>query len=337
MTFWRWLAPCLPLWVSTRSARNDGGHTIALTSGDGPISRLRTNAKVNLVLRVLGRRSDGYHEIETIFHSVGLADDLWIRATSSVGVELDMALEPGVRGPAPAPRDNLAARAAAELASFCGPRAGAEIRITKRIPMGAGMGGGSANAAGVLVALNRLWGLGRTNRELAELAARLGSDVPYCVTGGTALATSRGEVLTPLLAPERLWFVLGLASEPLGTGAVYAATSRFDAVAGAGPMVAALGAGDPARVGALLHNGLEPAIFALRPELEDAKGAVLRAGALGACLSGSGPTVFGLARDEAHAGDLAARLEGVFSRVVVASSRPGCVEPLDPPPEESSE
>ena len=294
---------------------------------------VRANAKVNLWLRVKGRRRDGYHDIETIFHGIGLADDLWIRPVDSSEVVLEVEFETRAQGPLPAPADNLATRAANELAARHRRPPAVAITILKRIPIGGGMGGGSADAAATLVALNRLWELRRPRLELAELGARLGSDVPYCLLGGSALATGRGEVLSPIAAARPLWFVLGLSPEPLLTRDVYAGSraSRQTRQKGdVGELIAALGVGDVAGIGARLHNGLEPAIFRARPAVQAAKQAVLQAGATGACVSGSGPTVFGLARDEADARALATRLEPLFFRVVVASSRPEGVEWLDP-------
>jgi 4-diphosphocytidyl-2-C-methyl-D-erythritol kinase len=290
---------------------------------------VRANAKLNLWLRVVGRRADGYHDIETIFHGIDLADDLWIRPVDSGELGVEVEFDAGVRGPLPAPSDNLAARAARELAAHCGRRPALEIRILKRIPIGGGLGGGSADAAAVLVALNDLWGLGRGPQELAELGARLGSDVPFCLWGGSAHATGRGEVLTPIAAPD-LWFVLGISDEHLLTRDVYRRSRPSPAGADAEEMVSALRAGDVAAIGARLHNGLEPAILQLRPALAAAKDAVLHAGAVGACVSGSGPTIYGLARDADHAQALAARVEPVFSRVVVVSSRRHGVEWLGP-------
>jgi 4-diphosphocytidyl-2-C-methyl-D-erythritol kinase len=291
---------------------------------------VRANAKLNLWLRVVGRRADGWHDIETIFHGIDLADDLWIRPVDSGEVGVEVEFDDGVRGPLPAPSDNLAARAATELAANCGRRPGLDITILKRIPIGGGLGGGSADAAATLVALNHLWAQRRPPHELAELGARLGSDVPFCLLGGSARATGRGELLTPIGAPLELWFVLGLSPEPLLTRDVYARSRPSPAGGDVEEMISALSAGDVAGIGARLHNGLEPAIFQARPALEAAKGAVLRAGAVGACVSGSGPTIFGLARDADHAHSLATRIEPVFSRVVVASSRRHGVEWLGP-------
>ena len=205
------------------------------------------------------------------------------------------------------------------------------IEIDKRIPIGAGLGGGSGNAAGVIAGLNEVWELGLDSGRLSGLALDIGADVPYCLTGGTALATGRGERTTPLTAPETLWFVLGVSNEPLLTRDVYEAfdARRDMAEVGSGPMRLALGRGDVVAVAALVHNDLEPPAFRLRPGLAQLKAAMLEAGALGAVMSGSGPTIVGLARDRDHATAIAEAAKPSFDRVVVSSSRPVCVERLD--------
>ena len=294
----------------------------------GPTS-VRTNAKLNLFLGVLGPRHDGFHAIETIFHSVGLADELTFWPSSSSTVEIEV--EPSdVGGESISVADNLIRRAAELLRARRPLERGARVSARKQIPVGAGLAGGSANAAGTLLVLNELWNLGFDRREMLEMAAELGSDVPFCLQGGTALARGRGERFVSVAAPRRLWFVLGLSDEPLMTRDVY---ERWDALGAApppssAPMRRALALGDAEEIAALLHNDLEPAASSLRPRLNEKKRAVLEAGALGASLSGSGPTVFGLGRDEEHALAIASRLHGVFDRVAVAASRPTCVERL---------
>jgi 4-diphosphocytidyl-2-C-methyl-D-erythritol kinase len=165
------------------------------------------------------------------------------------------------------------------------------------------------------------------------MAAELGSDVGYCLDGGTVLATSRGEELTPLPAPAEMRFVLGISNEPLMTGAVYEASDSLDASANvdasSAAMTLALGAGDVKEVASLLHNDLERAAFTLRPELAEKKDAMMDAGALGAVLSGSGPTVCGVASDESHARAIADAVEGAFDLVRVVKSQPQCIERLD--------
>jgi 4-diphosphocytidyl-2-C-methyl-D-erythritol kinase len=291
--------------------------------------RLRTNAKLNLFLRVLGRRPDGYHELESIFHTVALGDDLRVVATASGEVEIDMRLE-GAVGSVPRVEENLVSIAAQRLIDRGANNGGIAVEIVKRIPFGAGLGGGSGNAAGILVALNELWDMGLTLEDLHEVAGLVGSDVPYCLGGGTALATARGEKLTPLPTALSMTFVLGISHEPLSTRDVYEGWDGIgtnDELSSA-PMALALGSGDLEEVARLLHNDLEPASFELRPELRGMKQAMEAAGALGVSMSGSGPTIFGIARDEEHGDQIAQRVRGDFDRVEVVTSTKRCVERL---------
>ena len=294
--------------------------------------RLRTHAKVNLFLSVLGRRADGYHEVETILHAVDLYDDIDVALKTEPGVVVEMRAVGGLSGPLPEARDNLITKAAESLATIGEMKLGAYVRVTKRIPIGAGLGGGSGNAAGALVVFAELWELGLERGDLLRFAAELGSDVSYCLLGGTALATARGEVLTPLPRFDPMWFVLAGMSYPLHTRDVYEALGSGPTGAdrpGSAPMTLALGAGDIEEVATLLHNDLEPAAFSLRPELESNKAALLQGGALGACMSGSGPTMFGIARDADHAREIAARVEGHFDWLRVVESRSECIQRLD--------
>lgn len=293
--------------------------------------RARTNAKLNLFLRVVGKRPDGYHEIETVFHGIGLADDIAITPTDTGKVEVDMVLEPPLTGNVPAMEDNLVWTSARRLEELGARSSGVRIEIMKRIPMGAGLGGGSGNAAGALVLLNDLWEAGHDEPRLLGIAGELGSDVPYCIGGGTVLATGRGEKLTRLPAPKEMWFVLGLTATHLSTRDVYERWEEEESTAGLGsaPMVLALGAGTEAEIAGLLHNDLEPSAFSMLPALRDKKQALLDAGALGAMLSGSGPTLYGVAGDRAHAERIAAQVEDDFDRVLVLNSRPTCLERLN--------
>lgn len=290
--------------------------------------RLRTHAKVNLFLRVVGRRPDGYHEIETILHGISFGDDIEVALTDGGGIEVDMELAEGVLGEPPTAQENLAYRAAQALVGRAGGERGVRVRIVKHIPIGAGLGGGSGNAAGIIVALNELWRLSLDRADTLAVAATVGSDVPYCIEGGTALATARGEKLTPLPAPADLHIVLGMSHEGLLTRDVYAA---FDEVgpqdaASPSPMTLALGAGNVHEVADLLYNDLEVAAFKLRPRLQDKKEALLAAGALGAAMSGSGPTMFAIAENEDHAHDIADAVRTEFDVVRVTRSRPECIE-----------
>ncbi|HEV2757471.1 MAG TPA: 4-(cytidine 5'-diphospho)-2-C-methyl-D-erythritol kinase [Actinomycetota bacterium] len=294
--------------------------------------RIKTHAKLNLFLRVLGRRADGYHEVETILHGIEMGDDIDVELTDTGKVEIEMTLADSVSDLLPPSEQNTVWHAAQHLIEHQGAlNEGVRIKIVKRIPIGAGLGGGSGNAAGVLVALNELWKTELNRDGLVGIAGRVGSDVPYCISGGTALATARGESLTPLPSPATLWFVLGISHDPLLTRDVYGAwePGREAEPVGSAEMTLALGSQDVEEVAALLYNDLERPAFTLRPELAGKKEALVRAGSLGAAMSGSGPTLFGVAADEAHAREVAARVEDEFDKVVVTCSRPECIERLD--------
>jgi 4-diphosphocytidyl-2-C-methyl-D-erythritol kinase len=291
--------------------------------------RFRTNAKVNLFLRVIGRRPDGYHEVETILHGIGLADDISISPTTNGLVDVEMVVEEAMDGLPPL-EENTVYLAAQRLVERGAKHEGVRIDITKRIPIGAGLGGGSGNAAGAIVMLAESWEMGLDRAALLEIAALVGADVPYCIEGGTALATSRGEDLTSLPTSETMWFVLGISSRPLLTAHVYEAFDDrgYESDAQVAPMTMAIGAGDVEGVASLLHNDLEAAALGLRPELVAKKEAMISAGALGAVMSGSGPTIFGVARDEDHARAVARAVESEFDRVMLVHSVQACIERL---------
>lgn len=288
--------------------------------------RVRAFAKINLFLRVLGPRSDGYHDIETILHGIRLGDDLSFGATPGSGVDVEMRPTDDRRPLAPA--SNLVHRAAVISRPPAGA-SGVQIVIEKRIPLASGLGGGSSNAAAALVVLNDLWKLGRDEEQLRALGTQLGSDVPYFVGGGTALAEGRGERIASLTAPRVMWFVLGLSNRGLSTAEVYRRWRTNDGMPDASGMVAALAAGDVAAVGTRIMNALEVPAFELRPELAAGKQRLIEAGVLGAGLSGSGPTLFGLAADEAHARAVARLVEGDFNAVEVVRSQPDPRKRLD--------
>jgi 4-diphosphocytidyl-2-C-methyl-D-erythritol kinase len=293
------------------------------------VVRLRTYAKVNLFLRVHGKRRDGFHEVETILHGVSLFDEIDLELTDGdLGVTME--LVEGTTGTLPADEENLVSRAARILIEGLDGVHGARVHVRKSIPIGAGLGGGSGNAAGALVTLADMWKLNLDRDRLFALAERLGSDVPYCIEGGTVLATARGEQLTHLPNIRPMWFVLAGSDKPLMTGAVY---DRWDPSkraeqASASALVLALGAGDSVEVAALLHNDLEQPAFSLRPELADKKQLLLRAGALGALMSGSGPTLFGIAHSQEHAAQIAAKVADSFAWVRLVASQGACIERL---------
>ena len=325
----------------------------------------RVPAKVNLQLSVGPPGADGYHDLVTVFHALALFDEVTV---TSADTDSMVVTGEGARS-VPLGPDNLAARAVAALVDAVGPGVretpGLAIEIRKRIPVAAGLAGGSADAAGALVACNELWGAGLSHQELAEVAARVGSDVGFALLGGTAVGLGRGDRVTPALAAGTYHWVLAFADGQLSTPAVYAACDRLraraarpgpggqpapgDAAAPAGrpgpggraaaggrpgaggragtvappqldtALMAALRSGDPAELGPVLSNDLQAAAVSLLPRLRQTLAAGREHGALGGIVSGSGPTCAFLARDGAHARDLAVALAGAGVCRTVAS------------------
>ena len=252
---------------------------------------LRTSAKVNLALEVLGKRPDGYHELSTVMQAVDLFDRLTVEKAETITLETsDAAL--------PTDDRNLVVRAARLLREAAGVQAGARIVLDKRIPVAAGLGGGSSDAAATLWGLNRLWGLRWRRERLMALAIGLGMDVPFFLGPGRALGTGRGEVLKPVPTVGGYAMVLVNPGVPLSTQEVY---GRVPAGWQAKPegtkrMLEALRTRNAAKVAAALTNHLERWVEPAVPVIGRMKAALLAAGALGAVMSGSGPTVFGVAR-----------------------------------------
>jgi 4-diphosphocytidyl-2-C-methyl-D-erythritol kinase len=281
---------------------------------------VRVPAKINLQLAVGPVRPDGYHALVTLFHAVSLFDEVTVVAAD----EMALSVTGEDAAAVPVDESNLAWRAARALARAADVRAGAvRIDIRKKIPVAAGLAGGSADAAATLVACNELWQTGLPQRALAEVAAELGSDVPFSLVGGTAVGRGRGEQLTPALAAGEYHWALAFARSGLSAAQVYATCDRLrEARVKVGvrspagepalstELMTALRSGDPARVGPLLTNDLQPAALSLRPGLRRTLAAGREHGALGAIVSGSGPTCAFLARDAAHARDLAVALTG---------------------------
>jgi 4-diphosphocytidyl-2-C-methyl-D-erythritol kinase len=271
---------------------------------------VRAPAKINLHLTVGPLRQDGYHELKTVFHAVGLFDELTVREADALSLVVQGDTAEGV----PTDQSNLAVRAVQLLAAETGRDPSVSLLLHKGIPVAGGCAGGSADAAAALVACDVLWGLGLTKDELEVYASRLGSDVPFALHGGTALGTGRGERLTPVLGAGTYAWVLALPEEGLSTPAVYAELDRLreegpPRVAGdpAG-VLSALRGGAAKALGQALGNDLQAAALSLRPELGRILEVGTALGALGGLVSGSGPTVAFLARDEGHAAALAAAL-----------------------------
>jgi 4-diphosphocytidyl-2-C-methyl-D-erythritol kinase len=276
---------------------------------------VRVPAKLNLQLAVGPPRADGYHDLVTVFHAVSLYDQVTVEPAGRDGVTVTGEGADRV----PADRDNLALRAIAALRAAtrdCGP---VHVTIAKRIPVAAGLAGGSADAAAALVACNELWAAALTQQQLSGIAATVGSDVAFALLGGTAVGRGRGEQLTPALVPATQYhWVLAFADGQLSTPAVYQALDQLRAAQAGDPadpdldaaLMSALRSGDAARVGQRLSNDLQPAAVSLFPALRRTLTAGLELGALGALVAGSGPTCLFLAANAERALELAVSLSG---------------------------
>jgi 4-diphosphocytidyl-2-C-methyl-D-erythritol kinase len=251
---------------------------------------LHTPAKINLCLSVLGKRPDGYHEVEMVMQAVGLYDEITVRLIESgITVNCDNSTIPAGEG-------NIAYRAAREMQDLSGRQSGIAVEIKKNIPVAAGLGGGSSDAAAVLVACNRLLGAGLGRDRLAEIGTRLGMDVPFFLYGPTALAKGRGELLTSVPSPPKFWVLLVNPGFETSTAWVYknlnfGLTKKGDCTNIAGLKVS--------QIARSLHNDLETVTAAAHPVIGEMERSLLDSGALGVCMSGSGPTVFGIYPTEA--------------------------------------
>ncbi|WAA09488.1 4-(cytidine 5'-diphospho)-2-C-methyl-D-erythritol kinase [Fervidibacillus albus] len=257
---------------------------------------VKAPAKINLTLDVLHKRTDGYHELEMVMTTVDLADRLELSR-----LEEDRIIVHSESRFVPSGERNLAYQAASVLKKELNVKKGVEISIEKHIPVAAGLAGGSSDAAAVLRGLNRLWDLRLSLRELAEIGAKVGSDVPFCVYGGTALAKGRGEILTPLPPPPSCWVVL--AKPPIGvsTAEVYENLSleQIDHP-NTRQMVDAILNNDYDSICHNIGNVLESVTLARHPEVAEIKGDMKRFGADAVLMSGSGPTVYALARHDSR-------------------------------------
>lgn len=326
--------------------RDKAPSTTGEACADGPCIGVRVPAKLNLFLAVRGRAPDGYHDVVTVLQTVSIYDQLRVGVFGPPGrghhpaarrrMRIELRQEP-VEG-LPSGDDNLAVKAARMLGGLRGvidpqgqQRAPSDaeprtvLDLEKAIPLTAGLAGGSADAAAALVALNELWGCELSTAELREVAMELGSDVPFCVSGGTALATGRGTTLAPVLCGGTFHWVVCESDEPLSTGAVYRAWDDICEPTEAEPraVLVAVRDGDPWALGEALRNELEPAALALRPKLGDGKKVLADAGALGVVVAGSGPTLAALARDAADAERIRDEVDGWFHRVHVGRSPAG--------------
>ncbi|MGA7055557.1 MAG: 4-(cytidine 5'-diphospho)-2-C-methyl-D-erythritol kinase [Mycobacterium sp.] len=300
------------------------GNTAAQWVPTGSVT-VRVPGKVNLYLAVGDRREDGYHELTTVFHAVSLLDEVTVRNADVLSLEL---VGEGA-DKLPTDEHNLAWQAAELMAEHVGRAPDVSIMIDKSIPVAGGMAGGSADAAAVLVAMNSLWELNMPRRDLHVLAARLGSDVPFALHGGTALGTGRGEELATVLSRNTFHWVLAFADTGLSTPAVFTELDRLredgdlPRLAEPPPVLAALAAGDPERLAPLLGNELQAAAVSLEPPLRRALRAGIDAGALAGVVSGSGPTCAFLCASAASAVDVGTQLSGAgVCRTVRVASGP---------------
>ncbi|WP_108834391.1 4-(cytidine 5'-diphospho)-2-C-methyl-D-erythritol kinase [Actinomyces sp. Marseille-P3109] len=278
-------------------------------SGSASSVRVEAPGKVNLFLSAGAPGPDGYHPLTTVFQAVRLIETVTARRQSAqdhgtVTLTLE---EPNDAVPTDA--SNLAVRAAELLAEATDVNEGVDLLLRKRVPVAGGMAGGSADAAATLVACNALWGTNLTLPELSALAARLGADVPFSLTGATAVGSGRGDLVTPIMTRGSYHWVFALAEEGLSTPAVF---RHFDELSASGPtdpavrdvpeaLTAALRAGDARALAACLHNDLQAAALDLRPELARVIAVAEEAGALRAIVSGSGPTIAALVEDPGSA------------------------------------
>jgi 4-diphosphocytidyl-2-C-methyl-D-erythritol kinase len=280
--------------------------------------RMRAHAKINLDLRVLGTRADGFHELRTVFQAIGLHDTVeCVARDGPFAIECDVA---GV----PLDRGNLVWRAAETLwrsARRRGPLRDVLIRLTKRIPLQAGLGGGSADAAATLLALVKLWKLPVRPSQLTDVAATLGSDVPFFLSGGTALGLGRGDEVYPLTDLPRHWIVLLVPGFGVSSADAYRwYDDERDAVGGLNRREAQYVPGPWPSRAAQMINDLEAPIARHHPEIDQMRAALRRSGALAAAMTGSGSTVFGLFQRRRDATAAVGRLAGGAWRALLTES-----------------
>ena len=297
----------------------------------GPSLIVHAPAKLNLFLEVLGKRTDGFHEIATLMVSVSLYDTLSFKEGSSRKIQLRCFDVGSVRGTGAAEvgslvggRNNLVVQAANLLRKHTGIHRGARIDLRKRIPVAAGLAGGSSDAAATLVALSRLWNLKLAATELQQLASQLGSDVGFFLAGSSsAICRGRGEVIEPLQLPLGMHFVIARPKTGLSTAIVYRHCRPRHNPEGADRMVGALKQGRVRQAVRFLHNSLQPPAEQLNVEVKKLRSAFSQQPVLGHMMSGSGTAYFGVCANSRQALKVAARLRSMgISHVCTAQSRP---------------
>ena len=286
----------------------------------------RVPAKVNLQLAVGPLGADGFHEVTTVFQAISLFDDVAVETAvenNGISIQVTGQTSTGV----PSDSSNLAVKAATLMIKNYDLPSDINIKLKKEIPVAGGMAGGSADAAGVIVGLDSLFELGLSRDEMEMVGSKIGADVPFSICGGVAIGTGRGDQITPALFKGSYNWVLALSGQGLATPSVYAECDRLrEGLSISTPVVSeqlmqALRAGDAKALGKSLSNDLQPAACSLRPALRLVLDVGLDYGALGGIVSGSGPTVAFLVKDDEHAMDLTVALSssGVISSVVRAT------------------
>jgi len=280
--------------------------------------KINSYSKINLTLNILARREDGYHEIETIMQSINLTDKVIITEEKE-GIEIKCN-HPQV----PVDNQSLAYRSAEKILKKFGIERGVKIEIDKKIPLASGMAGGSANSATILVGINKLFNLNLSNKDLRKIGEELGMDVPFCIQNGTALAYQRGEKITPLppINPP-LWIIVINPGFKISTQWAY---NNLDLKEGKGgknntkAMIAVLKEGRPREIAKNLFNYFETLIIKKYPEIGSVKDRLINEGALGAIMSGSGPTVFGIAQNKEKALQIYEKLKPEYKLIWVVHS-----------------
>lgn len=285
----------------------------------------RAPGKINLQLSVGPLQPDGYHPVATVFQAVSVFDDVKVSFSNNSGISLSATGK--VSDLLPLDKNNLAYKAAELMCRKFEIKDGLDISLTKEIPIAGGMAGGSADAGATIVGIDALFGLGLNRSEMEKIGSELGADIPFTISGGTAIGTGRGDQITPVLSRGSYNWVLALSSSGLSTPAVYGECDRLrEGLQVAAPHISdslmqALSSGDAIALGKALSNDLQPAACSLKPALRLILDVGMDYGALGGLVSGSGPTVAFLAENEEHALDLVVALtsSGVVGNVVRAA------------------
>ena len=281
--------------------------------------KMRARAKINIALDVIGSRKDGYHDVSMIMQQVDLYDEVIVKKSDKgISLKTDCEYIPNDEG-------NIAHKAAKLLKNHCGIRDGVDIQIDKKIPVAAGLAGGSTDAAAVLIAMNRLWKLGLNKEDLMKLSLPLGADVPFCVLGGAALAEGIGEVLTPISGFENTWVVLSKPNICVSTAEVYKNLDLVNIIKHPeiNVILDAMKKNDILTVSQNLCNVLESVTEKMHPIIKDVKRKMYEYHALGSLMSGSGPTVFGLFKDYHKAKNAYENLSKVYRQTYVVKTYKG--------------